>query len=238
MGKEQEEPMKKILCINSSPRGTQSESFRLSGAIVDHLARRHPRAELIHRQLLAGNTHHVDSDYASALGDPEHRAQGPLQRGSMSESEVLIRELEQADCLVIGTPMHNYTIPSALKAWVDHVVRVNRTFQPTPQGKVGSLQDRPVFVAVSSGAIYSGASARQPDFLTPYLTAALQTIGLRDITFFSLQGAAFGREALHRARRAAEAEVANHFLVSMPGEAGHVDTTHSKSNQGHPHEHT
>lgn len=180
--------MKKILCVNSSPRGTQSESFRLSWAIIDHLLRRHPRAELVQRQLLAGNTHHIDSDYASALGAPEHDAQSPLLCGSMSESEVLIRELEQSDCLVIGTPMHNYTIPSALKAWIDHVVRVNRTFRPTPQGKVGSLQDRPVFVAVSAGAIYSGALARQPDFLTPYLTSALQTIGLRDITFFQFRG--------------------------------------------------
>ncbi|MDP9912460.1 FMN-dependent NADH-azoreductase [Variovorax boronicumulans] len=221
--------MKKILCINSSPRGAQSESFRLSWAIINHLARRYPRAELVHRQLLAGNTHHIDSDYASELGAPEHRAQSPLRHGSISESEVLIRELEQADCLVIGTPMHNYTIPSVLKAWVDHVVRVNRTFKSMPQGKVGSLRDRPVLVAVSAGAIYSGASARQPDFLTPYLTAALQTIGLRDITFFSVQGTAFGREALHQARKAAEAEVVDHFLASMTGEAGPVDTTHNQS---------
>jgi FMN-dependent NADH-azoreductase len=52
---------------------------------------------------------------------------------------------------VIGTPMHNFTVPSALKAWIDHIVRVRRTFNVTPAGKVAMLRDRPVFIAVSSG---------------------------------------------------------------------------------------
>lgn len=102
----------------------------------------------------------------------------------------MIRELESADCLVIGTPMHNYTVPSALKAWIDHVVRANRTFTHIPTGKLGVLADRPVYVAVSSGGSFASEPARQPDFLTPYLTAILNTIGLRTIHFFSVQRAA------------------------------------------------
>ena len=50
----------------------------------------------------------------------------------MSQSEELIAELESSDFVVIGTPMHNFTVPSALKAWIDHVVRVRRTFTVTP----------------------------------------------------------------------------------------------------------
>ena len=87
----------------------------------------------------------------------------------MSQSEELIHELENSDCVVIGTPMHNFTVPSALKAWIDHIVRVRRTFHVTREGKVGMLRDRPVFVAVSSGGRYSGEHAHQPDFLTSYL---------------------------------------------------------------------
>ena len=117
-------------------------------------------------------------------------AAADLARGSLADSEILIRELESADCLVIGTPMHNYTVPSALKAWIDHVVRANRTFTHIPTGKLGVLADRPVYVAVSSGGSFASEPARQPDFLTPYLTAILNTIGLRTIHFFSVQRAA------------------------------------------------
>ena len=53
----------------------------------------------------------------------------------MSRSEELIQELESSDFVVIGTPMHNFTVPSALKAWIDHVVRVRRTFNVTPTEK-------------------------------------------------------------------------------------------------------
>ena len=106
----------------------------------------------------------------------------------MAQSEELIQELESSDIVVIGTPMHNFTVPSSLKAWIDHIVRVRRTFNVSPEGKVGTLRDRPVFVAISSGGRFSGERARQPDFLTPYLKAILGTIGLHDLTFFSVQG--------------------------------------------------
>ena len=81
----------------------------------------------------------MDGDYARALGT---QGAADLARGSLADSEILIRELESADCLVIGTPMHNYTVPSALKAWIDHVVRANRTFTHIPTGKLGVLADR------------------------------------------------------------------------------------------------
>ena len=81
---------------------------------------------------------------------------------------MLVQEIEAADVIVIGTLMHNYTIPSALKAWIDQVLRVGRTMKSTPAGKVGMLQHRPVFIGVASGGVFSGERANQPDFLTPY----------------------------------------------------------------------
>ncbi|HYG42369.1 MAG TPA: NAD(P)H-dependent oxidoreductase [Bordetella sp.] len=204
--------MKKILRIDCSPRGQASESYRLSQAIADHLARRYPEAELLDRQLSIDTMAHVDADYAAVLGGMKPPT-GIEQRGTLAESERLIRELEDTDGLIIGTPMHNYTVPSALKAWIDHIVRVHRTFRPTPQGKIGTLRDRPTFIAISSGGTYSGEPPRQPDFLTPYLTAILNTVGIRDIAFFSMQGSAYGAEAAHNARIAAYASVEDHFAA-------------------------
>jgi len=75
------------------------------------------------------------------------------------------------------------------------------------------LPDRPVFVAVSSGGRYSGENARQPDFLTPYLKAALATIGLKDVTFFSVEGTALDNESVAASRRLASRAMAEHFEV-------------------------
>ncbi len=126
-------------------------------------------------------------------------------------SERLIVELESADCIVIGTPMHNFTVPSVLKAWIDHVVRIHRTFNATPEGKVGLLADRPVFIAASSGGHRIGERSRQPDFLEPYLRAILATIGLHRLTFFTVQGTAFGPEPLAGAKLEADQAIAGHF---------------------------
>jgi FMN-dependent NADH-azoreductase len=97
--------------------------------------------------------------------------------------------------------------------WIDHIARVRRTFNVTPNGKVGTLRDRPVFVAVSSGGRYSGARARQPDFLTPYLKAILGMIGLHNLTFFSVEGTAFGADAV-AATRASTDEALKEYFVS------------------------
>jgi FMN-dependent NADH-azoreductase len=198
----------KILRVSCSPRGPASESHRLSQRIVDHLQRREPAALLVDRIIGGGALPHVDANYALA----QHSSTADVSReGSIARSEALIQELERSDVLVIGTPMHNLSIPSALKAWIDHVVRARRTFKMTSEGKAGMLDDRPVFIAVASGGRYSGARARQPDFLTPYLQTILGTIGLRDLSFFSVQGTGLGADAVAEARAQADRALDAHF---------------------------
>lgn len=177
-----------ILHIDSSPR-RESHSRRLSAAIVERLLEVAPKASIHRRDLGTEPLPHTPPEYAVALSTPATLAAPP--EGSLDVSERLIRELEAADAIVIGTPMHNYTLPSVLKAWIDQVLRVGRTMQSTPAGKVGLLRDRPVFIGVASGGVFSGARANQPDFLTPYLSLALNSIGLKTLQFLALQGTAF-----------------------------------------------
>ncbi len=54
----------------------------------------------------------------------------------------------RSDALLISTPMHNFTVPAALKLWIDFVLRVGRTFKSTAEGKFGLLADRPALVLV------------------------------------------------------------------------------------------
>jgi len=205
--------MMEILHVSCSPRGRAAESYRLSRKIIDLLLRSAPAATVVDRVIGEGLMPHIDAGYALAQHSPMARVP---HEGAIARSEALIRELERSDVVVIGTPMHNLTVPSALKAWIDHVVRARRTFHVTREGKLGTLRDRPVFVAVSSGGIFSGERARQPDFLTAYLKTILGSIGLRDLTFFSVEGTGYGPDAVAEARDRTDRALQAHFASFCP----------------------
>jgi FMN-dependent NADH-azoreductase len=198
--------MTQILHVGCSPRGQAAESYRLAQKMIGSLLALHPQATVVERAIGGGELSPIDADYAisqQSLADVS-------AEGSMVQSEELIRELESADFVVIGTPMHNYTVPAALKIWIDHVARVRRTFDVSPAGKIALLRDRPVFIVIASGGRFSGERA-QPDFLTPYLKTILGMIGLHDLTFFSVQGTVFGAEAVAEARAKTDQAMAAHI---------------------------
>jgi FMN-dependent NADH-azoreductase len=126
-------------------------------------------------------------------------------------SEALIRELEAADVLVIATPMNNYGVPAPLKAWIDQIVRINRTFRSTPAGKVGLLRDRPAWLVVASGGWFTGPSPigtpAQPDFLTGYVRAILATIGIKSLSVVTLEGVTRGPDVAAKAMERARGEI-------------------------------
>jgi FMN-dependent NADH-azoreductase len=188
-----------ILHIDCSPRA-ESHSRWLSAATVERFLTIHSGASVMRRDLGLEPIPHAESDYAAVLSSPAALAAGSSS-DAMRLSEQLIQEVEAADVLVIGTPVNNFAVPSVLKAWIDQIVRVGRTFAPSPNGKVGLLRDRPVFVGIASGGVFSGDGANQPDFLTPYLSAALGCVGLTTLHFLPLQATAFlGPERLAAVR--------------------------------------
>ncbi|KAA0968765.1 FMN-dependent NADH-azoreductase [Pseudomonas sp. ANT_H12B] len=206
----------KILRVICSPRGTSSESYRLSQTIINNLITRHRGRDFIITERGVGGLAHVDADYAAAVSKRRDPSSAVVASGSLLQSERLIRELESADYVVIATPMHNMTIPSALKAWLDHMIQADRTFRITPEGKIPLLRDRPVFIAVASGGTFSTDNASQPDFLTPYLKAALATIGLLNVKFFSVEGTAQKPSVLNVRREKTEHETALYFSNPLP----------------------
>jgi FMN-dependent NADH-azoreductase len=177
-----------ILHIDCSPR-PESHSRQLSAAIVKKLLEIVPGASISRRDFAAAPLPHAAPDYATALSSPATLAAPP--RGALELSEALIQEVEAADVIVIGTPMHNLNVPSVLKAWIDQILRAGRTFMSMPAGKVGMLQDRPVFIGIASGGVFTGDRANQPDFLTPYLSMAMGCIGLKTLQFLPVQATGF-----------------------------------------------
>jgi len=184
--------MTTILQILVSPR---SNSFSRSFAreIVARLVAHHPDATIIDRDLAADPPPHPDLALYDAILAPLAN-----DHPDFALSECYIAELEAADWVVIGTPVNNYTVPSTLKAWVDHIVRIRRTFSSTPQGKVGLLDDRPVLIASAHGGYCGDSPPLQPDFLTPYLCAVFNTIGIFGLDNVRLEGMSRGPEAVER----------------------------------------
>ncbi|MGP5563316.1 FMN-dependent NADH-azoreductase [Vreelandella alkaliphila] len=193
--------MHNTLFVHASPHGKHALGYRLAQKILAKETARNSNVGLIERDLLAAPLSPLTHRYASALAS--HNI-GDSIDAALTESEQLISELEQSDRLLIATPMHNFSVPAALKLWIDHVVRVNRTFIASDEGKQGLLQDRPSTVLVSAGGMLQGDNP-QPDFLTPYLTLILNTIGIRNIHFVYLQGLAFGEPAIDKAWQQAQA---------------------------------
>ncbi|CAI8857129.1 FMN-dependent NADH-azoreductase [Pseudomonas sp. IT-P176] len=206
--------MNNLLLLNASPQGQVSHANQLALELVASLRNRYPQLELVERDLGAQPLPPLDMDYARALTTAT-----PFDSPTFDVSEALISELERSDMLLIATPMHNFTLPAALKLWIDYVLRIHRTFSSGPEGKTGLLRDRPVYVIVGSGGFHQGERARQADFLTSYLRHVLNTLGLFDLHFSYLQGLVLGEEAVRatlddsRARLALE-PLFNHLVCA------------------------
>ena len=188
--------MTTILQILVSPR-PRAFSRQVAGEIVVQIAERHPGARIVTRDLAAEPPPHPDRDLYEAILSPT-----PDDDPRFALSETYIAELEAADFVVIGTPVNNFTVPSSLKAWIDHIVRIRRTFRSTPEGKIGMLRDRPLIVVSAHGG-YVTVPPIQPDFLTPYLQTVFETIGIPSVEFVRLEGMSRGPEAVARALDAA-----------------------------------
>ncbi len=184
--------MSTILRLDCSPAGAAAQSARAADLLVDRLLLGAPATTVRRRELGVAPPPWADMAFVCgmfAVGQP-----GAADLSGIAVSEALIGELEATDVLVIATPMHNFTVPAPLKAWIDQVVRIGRTFRSTPQGKVGLLRDRPAHVVVACGG-YLGPPPRQPDFLSPYLRHVLATIGIHDVRFHMLEGLGRGDAA-------------------------------------------
>ncbi len=198
--------MKSILFIRCSPKVKGSDSGTFGQELVSRLADILGLSKIVERDLSTSPIPHVSSHHTLASEVPEN-LRTPEEIEALKLSETLIKEVESSDILVIATPMHNFTVPSVLKAWIDHVVRAHRTIKLTPQGKVGLIGDRRTYVVVASGGHHTSRPAWQPDFLTPYMKEILKTIGIVNVEFIYLEAMGHGPDTADYARSLARSHV-------------------------------
>ena len=133
---------------------------------------------------------HLDAGWIHAAYTPEP-SRTPEQTATLALSDEMIGELERADEYVIGVAMHNFSIPSVLKLWIDQVVRRGRTFNYGSNGPEGLLKGKKATVIIASGGSYGeGSPAEAMNFVDPYLkTISLRFIGVSDARFITADGA-------------------------------------------------
>ena len=180
--------MPTLLHISASARGADSVSRPVGARLAADLAAAQNLA-IRHRDLGRDPPPWPDADFMEAsLARTEPR--GADTHPALALSEALIGELTEAAMIVIDTPMHNFTVPAVLKAWLDLVLRPGRSFSLGRQGKLGLLADRPVFAIIACGGRLArdpADTAAQQDFLTPYLRYALGIAGLRHLAVLHLE---------------------------------------------------
>ena len=162
-----------VLRIDASARHGPSVSRRLADRIVERLG----AERVIHRDLDAEPLPQVTDAWASGAYTPEAERSAE-QRAALALSDALIEEIRAADVLVIGLPIYNFTVPAALKAWIDQVARSGVTFRYTEDGPVGLLEGKRAILAVASGGTEVGSAV---DFATPYMRHVLGFVGIEDV---------------------------------------------------------
>lgn len=199
--------MSKILLVTSSPRGEASYSTRVARELAENLQAKVPRATIVHRDLAADPLPHIGAQFATAVKAPAAsltEEQAKLLAGSDAATD----ELLAADAVVIAAGLINFTIPSTLKAWFDHVARAHKTFRYSAEGPEGLVKGKKVYVVIASTGIYTNGSPAAPlDNARPYLKTILGFMGMTDVEFLDIEGVGLGvepdEEILQRALRAA-----------------------------------
>jgi FMN-dependent NADH-azoreductase len=183
--------MTQILHIDSSPRGDRSVSRMLSREFVEAWKATHAGDTVMYRDLGHDPVPHVDENLIAAMfSSPD--ALTSEQAVALAASDELVDEFLAADRLVFGVPMYNLNIPSTLKAYIDQIVRVGRTFAATDQGYAGLVYGKKMLVITSRGGAYqAGTPAADYDLQEPYIRAIFGFMGVTDITFIHTEGLNF-----------------------------------------------
>ncbi len=183
------------LQINTSIFGEAGESTRLASEFVSRRS-----GKVIVRDLARDPVPHLDGERFQAFFAKEPT---PEQQAARADSDRLIDELKQADVIVIGLPMYNFSVPSTLRAWFDHVARAGVTFRYTEKGAVGLLDGKKAYVFVTRGGVYGPAHGQ-----AAYVRDMLAFLGITDVEFVYAEGLSISAEAKQNALAKAREAIA------------------------------
>ena len=199
--------MKNLLIINASPRDERSITRRLTHLFATKWIEMHPEYAIHHREVGREAIPHISELWIAAAAKPaELRTEEEINE--LKHSDQLITEIKAANVIVLGTPMFNWSIPSALKAYLDQVIRADETVKMRPDDPTnpyrGLLKDKKVYLLFSRGnaGYEKGEYFAHMNFQADYLKTVFNIMGLADIQEVALNGSAFDKEIYAQSTKA------------------------------------
>ena len=181
--------MAKILRIDSSSRTQGSHSRELADYFQTTWLKHHPQDEVIVRDIIQTPILHITESTITGFYTPKEHLSSQLSQ-AIALSDELVDELQSADTLLLSVPMYNFSVPSALKAWIDQIVRIGRTFAYDGTNFTGLVTVKQAYVICAYGS--SGFGVGEPlaglNFLEPYLKQLFGFLGIKNVSFFNLEG--------------------------------------------------
>lgn len=197
-----------ILRIDASMRRQKSVSRMLADEMVAALGARKSSVNVINRDLASGigivNAAWIEAERTSE----ENRTSD--QRALLTQSDALVAELHAADDIVIATPIYNFSVPAALKAWIDLICRDKITFVYENDSPRGLLSNKRATVVVTSGGTLAG---KDIDFTTSYIRHILGFIGVDDVTIIDVTGLSKNRSKVIADARKQISTLSEHQLA-------------------------
>jgi FMN-dependent NADH-azoreductase len=181
-----------ILIVTSSAQGAASVSTGLARGFAEQVEAAHPGSRITWRDVGHQPLPHLAEETIAGI---RADAQSEAEIAARDISDELIAEVRGADLVVIASPVYNFGISSTLKTWFDYLLRPRVSFRYTEKGPEGLLGDRKVVVIESRAGVYEGAA----DLQTAHLRTMLNFAGLKDLTFVTAEGLAFGPDAAQAA---------------------------------------
>jgi len=179
-----------VLLVNSSAQQQASTTRRFASELITALQEQDGEMH-IHERDVAMGIPFIDEQWVHAnfTSEDEHTLE---QKATLAYSDSLVDELIQADILVIAAPLYNFSVPASLKAWIDQISRVGRTFSYNSEGTTGILKNKKAYIVITTGGTKLGSDI---DFASGYLRHVLEFIGITDVSYISAEGFMFDEES-------------------------------------------
>jgi FMN-dependent NADH-azoreductase len=203
-----------LLRVDSSARTEGSHSRHLADLAQARWQAAYPHGRVLRRDLAVQPVAHIEAATIQGFYTPAEQMT-PSLRAALAKSDELIAELKAAHTLLISAPIYNFSVPSALKAWIDQVVRINQTFSYDGKGFDGLVKGPRAVLALAYGAAGYGDAMAGFDHLKPYLTSLLNFLGVTDVQTVSVEATTADADTVEKSRAGAERQVNALFAPAL-----------------------
>lgn len=191
--------MPQLLKIDSSSRSGGSHSRALADTFTAEWQAANPAGKVVIRDVVAKPIPHISDDTIAGFYTPADQLDAKL-KAALALSDELIAELFASDVILISAPIYNFSVPSALKAYIDHVSRIGKTFAFDGTNFEGLVKAKKLYCALAYGL-----PANETDMLKPYLNLLFGFLGISDINFLKVEGTVFDADSVAKAKAIAAA---------------------------------